>query len=180
MAGPLDGVRILDCTTVVLGPWAAQQLGDLGADVIKIEPPEGDTTRQLGPARNPGMSAFYLGCNRSKRSIVLDLKNPAQLEVARKIIAQSDVVLENFRPGVMERLGLGPDVCAVRNPKLVYGRITGWGQNGPMAQAMVDRYEESMAEYDVQGTPTLVINGTIHSNMNYADLKVILDAELAK
>src|SRR6266496_4157516 len=68
MAGPLAGVRILDCTTVVLGPWAAQQLGDLGADVVKIEPPEGDTTRQLGPARNPGMAAFYLGCNRSKRS----------------------------------------------------------------------------------------------------------------
>ena len=74
MAGPLAGVRILDCTTVVLGPWAAQQLGDLGADIIKIEPPEGDTTRQLGPRRNKDMAAFFLGCNRNKRSIVLDLK----------------------------------------------------------------------------------------------------------
>jgi crotonobetainyl-CoA:carnitine CoA-transferase CaiB-like acyl-CoA transferase len=74
MPGPLDGVRILDCTSVVLGPWAAQQLGDLGADVIKIEPPEGDTTRQLGPRRHTSMAAFYLGCNRSKRSLVLVLE----------------------------------------------------------------------------------------------------------
>src|SRR5882672_11853306 len=82
MAGPLAGVRILDCTTVVLGPWAAQQLGDLGADVIKVEPPDGDTTRQLGPMRNPAMGAFYLAVNRNKRSIVLDLKQ----EAARRVL----------------------------------------------------------------------------------------------
>src|SRR5712692_10676080 len=74
MSGPLTGVRVVDCTTVVLGPWAAQQLGDLGAEVIKVEPPEGDTTRQLGPMKNSDMGAFYLAVNRNKRSIALDLK----------------------------------------------------------------------------------------------------------
>src|SRR5512138_785017 len=82
MPGSLSGVRVVDCSTVVLGPWAAQQLGDLGADVIKIEPPEGDTTRQLGPMRNPAMGAFYLAVNRNKRSIVLDLKQ----EAARRVL----------------------------------------------------------------------------------------------
>ena len=98
MAGPLAGVRILDCTTVVLGPWAAQQLGDLGADVIKIEPPEGDTTRVLGPARNPGMAAFYLGCNRSKRSIVLDLKQDSGRKALFKLAETADVLMHNYRP----------------------------------------------------------------------------------
>ena len=87
MSGPLTGVRVVDCTTVVLGPWAAQQLGDLGADVVKVEPPEGDTTRQLGPMRNPAMGAFYLAVNRNKRSIVLDLQaggRPARAAPARR------------------------------------------------------------------------------------------------
>src|ERR1700752_5491004 len=87
MAGPLAGVRILDCTTGVLGPWAAQQLGDLGADVIKVEPPEGDPPRQLGPMRNPGMGAFYLAVNRNKRSIVLDLKQEAARQVLLRLAA---------------------------------------------------------------------------------------------
>src|ERR1051325_10013364 len=98
MPGPLNGVRIIDCTTVVLGPWAAQQLGDLGADVIKVEPPEGDTTRQLGPMRNPDMGAFYLAVNRNKRSIVLDLKQEAGRAVLRRLASSADVLMHNYRP----------------------------------------------------------------------------------
>src|SRR5687767_10469423 len=92
MPGPLHGIRILDASTVLLGPWAAQQLGDLGADVVKIEPPEGDTTRKLGPARNPDMAAFYLACNRNKRSIVLDLKQAAGREALLRLARSADVL----------------------------------------------------------------------------------------
>ena len=106
MAGPLAGVRILDCTSVVLGPWAAQQLGDLGADVIKIEPPTGDTTRQLGPRRNPGMAAFFMGCNRNKRSIVLDLKVPEGREALFELAKTADVLMHNYRPEPAARLGV--------------------------------------------------------------------------
>ena len=132
MAGPLDGVRILDCTTVVLGPWAAQQLGDLGADVIKIEPPEGDTTRQLGPARNPGMSAFYLGCNRSKRSIVLDLKQESGRAALFKLAETADVVMHNYRPGPAKRLGVEYEAFEKINPRLVYLATYGYRAAGPM------------------------------------------------
>src|ERR1700758_999547 len=104
MAGPLAGVRILDCTTVVLGPWAAQQLGDLGADVIKIEPPEGDTTRVLGPARNPGMAAFYLGCTRSKRSIVPHVQQESGREALFKRAETADVLMHSYRPELAKRL----------------------------------------------------------------------------
>jgi crotonobetainyl-CoA:carnitine CoA-transferase CaiB-like acyl-CoA transferase len=106
MAGPLTGVRILDCSTVVLGPWAAQMLGDMGADVVKVEPPEGDTTRRLGPARHPGMGAFYLACNRNKRSIVLDLKQPAGRAALLRLAGTADAVLHNFRPSAAAKLGL--------------------------------------------------------------------------
>src|SRR5207244_9505421 len=95
MPGPLDGVRVVDCTTVVLGPWAAQQLGDLGADVIKVEPPEGDTTRQLGPMRNPDMGAFYLAVNRNKRSIVLDLQLAAAQRVLLRLAERADGLPHN-------------------------------------------------------------------------------------
>ena len=131
MAGPLAGVRILDCTTVVLGPWAAQQLGDLGADVVKIEPPEGDTTRQLGPARNPGMAAFYLGCNRSKRSIVLDLKQDAGRNALFKLAETADVLMHNYRPEPAKRLGVEYEAFEKINPRLVYLATYGYRSAGP-------------------------------------------------
>src|SRR5260221_4004156 len=139
MAGPLAGVRILDCTTVVLGPWAAQQLGDLGADVIKIEPPEGDTTRQLGPARHPGMAAFYLGCNRSKRSIVLDVRQDSVRKALFKLAETADVLMHNYRPDPAKRLGVEYEKFEAINPRLVYVAAYGYRAAGPMgAKAAYD------------------------------------------
>ena len=131
MSGPLSGVRIIDCTTVVLGPWAAQQLGDLGADVIKIEPPDGDTTRQLGPMRNPDMGAFYLAVNRNKRSIVLDLKQEAARRVLLRLAEGADVLLHNYRPQAARRLGMSYDTFRAVNPGLVYVATYGFGSAGP-------------------------------------------------
>jgi crotonobetainyl-CoA:carnitine CoA-transferase CaiB-like acyl-CoA transferase len=131
VSGPLTGVRVVDCTTVVLGPWAAQQLGDLGADVVKIEPPEGDTTRQLGPMRNPGMGAFYLAVNRNKRSIVLDLKQEAARGVLRRLAASADVLLHNYRPQAARRLGMSYEAFRAINPGIVYVGTYGFRAAGP-------------------------------------------------
>jgi crotonobetainyl-CoA:carnitine CoA-transferase CaiB-like acyl-CoA transferase len=131
MSGPLTGVRVLDCTTVVLGPWAAQQLGDLGADVIKIEPPDGDTTRQLGPMRNPDMGAFYLAVNRNKRSIVLDLKQEAARRILLRLADNADVLLHNYRPKAAQRLGMSYETFRAVNPGIVYVATYGFGAAGP-------------------------------------------------
>ena len=131
MSGPLTGVRVVDCTTVVLGPWAAQQLGDLGADVVKIEPPEGDTTRQLGPMRNPGMGAFYLAVNRNKRSIVLDLKQDSARQVLRRLAEGADVLLHNYRPRAARRLGMSYETFSAINPGIVYVGTYGFRAAGP-------------------------------------------------
>ena len=131
MSGPLTGVRVVDCTTVVLGPWAAQQLGDLGADVIKVEPPEGDTTRQLGPMRNPYMGAFYLAVNRNKRSIVLDLKQEAGRKVLLRLAERADVLIHNYRPQAARRLGLSYEMFRAVNPRLIYIGTYGFRATGP-------------------------------------------------
>jgi crotonobetainyl-CoA:carnitine CoA-transferase CaiB-like acyl-CoA transferase len=131
VSGPLTGVRVVDCTTVVLGPWAAQQLGDLGADVVKIEPPEGDTTRQLGPMRNPGMGAFYLAVNRNKRSIVLDLKQEGARAVLRRLAEHADVLLHNYRPHAARRLGMSYETFRAVNPGIVYVGTYGFRATGP-------------------------------------------------
>ncbi len=131
MSGPLTGVRVVDCTTVVLGPWAAQQLGDLGADVVKIEPPEGDTTRQLGPMRNPDMGAFYLAVNRNKRSIVLDLKQESARRVLLRLAEGADVLLHNYRPRAARRLGMSYEAFRAVNPSIVYVGTYGFRAAGP-------------------------------------------------
>jgi crotonobetainyl-CoA:carnitine CoA-transferase CaiB-like acyl-CoA transferase len=130
-AGALAGVRIVDLTTVVLGPYATQMLGDLGADVIKVEGPEGDTTRHTGPRRNPRMASLFLGTNRNKRSIVLDIKVPAARDVLLRLIDTADVFVHNVRPQKLAKLGFGPDALLARRPRLIYAAIHGWREDGP-------------------------------------------------
>ena len=133
MSGPLKGVRVADFTQLYQGPLATQILADMGADVIKIEPPKGDFFRSwsLGDRFPEGESISFLTVNRNKRSVVLNLKDPGGLEVARSIIAGSDVVVENFRPGVMDRLGLGFDALALADPRVIYCASSGYGPTGP-------------------------------------------------
>jgi len=132
LARPLDGVRIVDFSTVLSGPIASGLLADQGADVIKIESPEGDTCRQIGPAKGD-LSAMYITINRGKRSLAIDLKAPAARPVLAALLRWADVALNNFRPGVMERLGLTDDAMATTNPRLVRASITGYGPDGPAA-----------------------------------------------
>jgi crotonobetainyl-CoA:carnitine CoA-transferase CaiB-like acyl-CoA transferase len=131
--GPLEGVRIIDMTTVLMGPYATQMLGDYGADVIKVETPDGDVTRLIGPTRHPGMGPVFLNTNRSKRSICLDLKKPAGRDALLRLIASVDVLIYNVRPQAMERLQLGYDVVKKINPRLIYAGVFGFGQDGPYA-----------------------------------------------
>lgn len=130
-SGPLSGIRVLDFSRILSGPYASMILADLSAEVIKLEPIEkGDETRNFPPFVN-GMSHYYIALNRSKKSVALDLKSPEGVQIAKELAAQSDIVLENFRPGVMDRLGLGYDVLKALNPALIYCSITGFGRNSP-------------------------------------------------
>ena len=131
--GPLTGVRVLELGSFIAGPFAGQLLGDYGADVIKIEAPDdGDPMRRWGVTRD-GDSLWWPTIGRNKRSVVLDLRTPRGKEIALQLAARSDVVLENFRPGVLDRLGLGWDALSAVNPKLVMTHISGFGQTGPLA-----------------------------------------------
>jgi len=129
----LSGVRVLDLTSVVFGPYASQILGDYGADVIKIESPDGDSTRQTGPSQEPTLSAIFLGVNRNKRSLVLDLKQPAAREALLALADSADVLMHSMRPGKMARLGLDPATLCARNPRLVYAGLYGFGEEGAYA-----------------------------------------------
>jgi len=131
MSGPLKGIKVVEMTSVVLGPWACQMMADMGADVIKIEQPRGDSNRSLGAANNPGMAALYLTCNRNKRSIVLDLRIPGAREALLALIKDADVFVHNNRPQVMTKLGLDYADLRQVNPRIIYCGAYGYSKKGP-------------------------------------------------
>ena len=153
MPGPLAGIRVVDLTTVISGPVCTMLLADQGADVIKIEPPGGDIARRT--AGDGELTAMFVSSNRGKRSIALDLKQPAAVEVVRRLAASADVMVQNFRPGTVERLGLDADTLRARNPRLVYLSISGVGETGPYVEKRVyDPVIQSLSGLaDVQADP---------------------------
>jgi crotonobetainyl-CoA:carnitine CoA-transferase CaiB-like acyl-CoA transferase len=154
--GPLDGVKVLDLSVMISGPLAAMTLADQGAEVIKVESPGlGDLMRLLGSQKG-GMTGIFLNNNRGKRSLVVDMKKPEGLELMRRLIAESDVLIQNFRPGAMERLGLGYEDTAALNPRLIYVSISGYGPDGPNSNRRVyDQVIQAAAGYaSVQTDPT--------------------------
>jgi crotonobetainyl-CoA:carnitine CoA-transferase CaiB-like acyl-CoA transferase len=145
MPGPLDGIRIIDLTTMASGPLATSILADQGADVIKVEAPgRGDGLRNIGPSRG-GLSAIFSSFNRNKRSIVVDLRDPRGVTLLDDLVAGADVFVQNFRPGAVERMGLGAERYRALHPKLIYVSISGFGEKGPMAQSAV--YDSVMQAY---------------------------------
>jgi crotonobetainyl-CoA:carnitine CoA-transferase CaiB-like acyl-CoA transferase len=133
MPGPLNGVRVIDLTSVAMGPWATQMLGDMGADVIKVESPGGDHFRVVPPYRNPDMGAAFLNLNRNKRSVVLDLKDRADMDVLARLIADADVFVSNIRPQSLRKLGLDYDALMESHPRLIYCGAYGFSEDGPYA-----------------------------------------------
>ena len=133
--GPLAGIRMIDVTSVVLGPYATQMLGDLGADVIKVESPRGDDTRWIGPSRSKGMGSYFANLNRNKRSIVLDLKQPPAKAALLRLIDTADVFVHNMRPGAAKRLGLDYPSLAQRNPRLIHASASGFRPGSTRAEA---------------------------------------------
>lgn len=134
--GPLSGIRVLDLTVIMAGPIATMMLADQGADVIKIEPPQGDLLRKLGHQYR-GMSGSFQSCNRSKRSLCVDIKSKAGLEVVRKLVATADVLVQNYRPGAIERMGLGEDAVRAIRPNIIFVSMSGFGESGPYAHQRV-------------------------------------------
>jgi crotonobetainyl-CoA:carnitine CoA-transferase CaiB-like acyl-CoA transferase len=131
--GPLTGIRVIDLTSVIFGPYATQTLGDMGADVIKVEPPEGDIMRTAYPARNPGMSGVYLNCNRNKRGVVLNLREPAAKDALLKLLKTADVFVHSMRPAAIRKLGFDYETVKAEKPDIVYASAWGFRSSGPYA-----------------------------------------------
>jgi len=166
MSGPLEGIRAVDLTSAVLGPVATQILGDMGADVIKVEPPQGDPIRPLGPSRHPGMGAYFLNINRNKRSVALDLKRPTARDALLKLVETADVFIHNMRLGAAERLGVDYNTLAARNPRLVYAAATGFRKEG------VHRDRPSFDDV-IQGESGLAaLNGGVGGEPRYVPMAV--------
>jgi crotonobetainyl-CoA:carnitine CoA-transferase CaiB-like acyl-CoA transferase len=185
--GPLTGIRVVDLTTVVLGPLATQILGDLGADVIKIESPDGDIMRYAGPSRHRDMGHVFLNLNRNKRSLCLDLKHPKASGVLLALVRQSDVFMHNMRGQAILRLGFAYDRLRAVNPRLVYCAAHGYGQDGPLADrpAFDDIIQgasgfvalEEATGGEARFVPTLVGDKTVGLTMAYAVMAALLQRE---
>jgi crotonobetainyl-CoA:carnitine CoA-transferase CaiB-like acyl-CoA transferase len=178
----LEGLRVLDVSTILAGPLCCQILGDHGADVIKIEHPRaGDSMRGHGPSKD-GVPLWWTEISRNKRTVALDLKSPSGAEALRRLVATADVLVENFRPGTLEKWGLGPDELMRANPGLVVARITGWGQTGPYAgRAGFGTLAEAMSGFaaatgEAEGPPTLPAFGLADSICGIAASSAILMA----
>src|SRR5271170_6945093 len=186
-AGPLAGIKVIDLTTVVLGPLATQILGDLGAEVIKIEAPEGDIMRYAGPARHREMGHVFLNLNRNKRSLCLDLKRSEAADVLQALVLQSDVFMHNMRPQAVARLGFAYERLRGVNPRLVYCSAHGYGQVGPLAdRPAFDDIIQGAAGFvaleqatggEARFVPTLVGDKTVGLTMVYAVMAALLQRE---
>jgi crotonobetainyl-CoA:carnitine CoA-transferase CaiB-like acyl-CoA transferase len=154
-AGPLAGIRVVDLGRIAAGPFCAMLLGDLGAEVIRVETPGGDAMRDQLPGFTSGVGAYFTTVNRNKRAVMLDLRAPAGMRALRKLLATADVLIENFRPGVLEAMGLDPATLERDYPKLVVGRIAAYGHHGPKSQRPgVDQIIQAISGFmSVTGTP---------------------------
>lgn len=184
--GPCHGIRVLDFTSVISGPFCTQALGDLGADVIKVEPPQGEQGRYSGaPFREPLFSGFLAQLNRNKRSLVIDLKSDAGRDLVRRLVRRADVVAENFRPHVMESLGLGYEALRELNPSLIYLSINGFGSDGPYADLpaydmVMQGLVGLMPEQGGDGPPALVQGSVADKSTSLTALSGVLAALLAR
>lgn len=177
MPGALDGLRVIDLSRVLGGPYCGQMLADHGAEVIKVEPPQGDETRTWGPPFDKeGISAYFAGINRNKRTIALDLSKPEGREVLLKLLAEADVLIDNFKTGTMEKWGIGyADTLAKKFPRLVHARVSGFGEDGPLGgfpgyDAMV---QASAGLVSVNGSPE---SGPVRVGVPVVDLSTGMNA----